>query len=177
MRVLRAIALSILAAVGCNLPKDVTTHPQPVPPESTFAVLPPFTPTVVPPESHGEKDKTLAYWKKLKEIMERQPKADQYPEFVKESRRTVDDIRSLPAVGVDPELLEHAEALARYLDRFLSMVEFTKDNATVARRQPGFEKAIVESGQRAIDVSSQVRGLRGKLSYRYSVEFPAVRGA
>jgi hypothetical protein len=76
---------------------------------------------------------------------------------------------------VDAELLDHAEALARYCDHFLTLIEFAHDNPNTVRRMPGYEATVTESRHRALDVSSRVRGLRARLSQRYGTEFPAVK--
>jgi hypothetical protein len=161
--------------VSGRLPPDVTHHPQAEPATGAFAPLPAFTPTPFAESQKGDRDKTLTYWKGVKEILERKGSSSSFSDSVNEAKKMVNDLRALPAVGVDPELLEHVEALARSVDHLMGAIEFAKENPSAARRV-GAEHGIVLCGQQAIDLSSQVRGLRGKLSQRYGVEFPAAKG-
>lgn len=169
----RAVAVCLMAC-GCSSPRPVATAPppappvvQPTPPDTGFAA-------VVPASAVGpaEPTRTLAYWNSIREIAERKPASD-LKTSLKEYKKAAAEIRKLPAVGVDGELLAAAENVARGLDRFAELGGFVTENARQAR-QMGIERTVYEVGTRANEATSQLRGLRAKLSSRYGTEFPPI---
>jgi hypothetical protein len=140
-------------------------------------ILPPVDTT--PPESEfasaggvADAQRTLAYWNQVREIARRKPSED-LKTALSEFKRSAGEIRNLPAVGVDPELLAHAENVARHLDRFAVLGQFVDEHPREARKA-GMAQPLLDAWGRVSDANSRLKGLRAKLSSRYGTEFPSV---
>ena len=175
MRILPAGVIALALASGCTMPRDVVSRP--LQPAETAVVetgteFASATPSVI---AGGPVDraKTLAYWKRVKEVAERKP-SDDLDELPGEYRRAAREIRARAAVGVDGELLAHAENVARRLERFASLGEFTNKHSAEARRIERTPNTILQTGMEVHDAISQLKGLRAKLSQRHGLEFPAI---
>jgi hypothetical protein len=145
-------------------------------------VLPPVPPPVetVPLESDfasaagglGDAQRTLAYWNKLREIAGRKS-SENLTTALSECKRSVSEIRNLPAVGVDAELLAYAENLARHLDRLVVIGQFADEHPREARKA-GMAQPLIDAWERTNDATSRLKGLRAKLSNRHGTEFPPI---
>ena len=143
------------------------------------SALPPIDTTALPESDFasaagglGDAQRTLAYWNQLREIARRKS-SENLKTALSEYKRSAGEIRNLPAVGVDPELLAHAENLARHLDRFAGFGQFVDEHPREARRV-GMGPSLTDAWERTSDATSRLKGLRAKLSNRYGIEFPPI---
>ena len=177
MRVLVAwsSAASFAVATGCTVPRDVVSSPPPTPEVVAVEAGGEFASAVPLAVAGGPVDaaKTLDYWNRVREIFERRRSKD-LKVLIGEYGRAVEEIRALPAVGVDGELLAHAENVARRLEGFASLGSLGLEHPAEVRRINGIERTVLNSGMAVEDATSQLKGLRAKLSQRHGMEFPAI---
>jgi hypothetical protein len=165
---LAPVVVSVVLLGGC-----VSTPQPPVLPP----VLPPINTTATAETDFAslaggvcDVQRTLAYWNRVREIARRKSSED-FKTALGECKRSVGEIRNLPAVGVDPELLAHAENLARHLDRVVVLGQFADEHPRETRKA-GMGPSLIDAWEQANDATSRLKGLRAKLSNRYGTEFP-----
>jgi hypothetical protein len=162
---LAPVVASVALLAGCATTPEAPALPPAdlaAPPESEFASA----------AGPADAQRTLAYWNRVREVARRKPPED-LKAALAEFKRSAAEIRALPAVGVDHELLAHAEGVARHLDRFATLGQFVDGHPREAR-QAGMKQPLVEAWGRGGDATSRLKGLRAKLSSRYGIEFPPV---
>jgi hypothetical protein len=173
MRLTHLLALGVAFLAGCASTSEVYQLPPAVetalatPPESNFATAP------FADSSIADSQKTLGYWKKLKEIVERKS-SDDLKTAMAECKHSVNEIRKIPAVGVDGELLATSEHAARTLERLLIVGDFAMELTKSEARRLGLDRSILNLWEQSNQSVSQLKGLRAKLSNRYGIEFPSM---
>jgi hypothetical protein len=157
----------VLGCVGLREPQSPAVTAALAPPEAVTAAA-------YAVASPADPKKTLDYWMKIREITER--KSSKEPKTcLAECKRDVMEIRAIPAIGVDGELLACGENIARQCDRVAVLLESYIEYPRIGRYIAGFDRAIFDSTVQINDSVSCLRGLRAKLSTRYGTEFPAIK--
>jgi len=159
----RALALLLCSGfisttIGCFLP----TSQKPEPPPNAG------------PQT-GDKEHTLEYWGKVREVMrQKSGPSDNLQQVASLVRRQADTVRRLSIDGVDRELYETANTIAHYQEKQLKAADTASYNAASLRADPDLSKTYMDAGQHVTAAIEALKTLRSKLSARYGIPFPAV---
>jgi hypothetical protein len=123
----------------------------------------------------GDKDHTLEYWGKVREVMsQKAARTDTIQQVAVMVRRQADTVRRLSIDGVDKELYETANTIAHYQEKQLKAADAASYNPASLRADPEMSKAYVDAGQHVTAAMERLKALRGILSTRYGVQFPPI---
>jgi len=128
-----------------------------------------------PGPASGDKEHTLDYWGKVREVMsQKATRTDTMQQVAVMLRRQADTIRRLPIDGVDRELYETANTVAHYQEKQLKAADAASYNAASLRADPELSNTYKDAGMHLTAAVEALKALRGKLSARYGVQFPPI---
>jgi hypothetical protein len=117
---------------------------------------------------------TLSYWKGLTPFL-KVATGDELRREVPKCSQHADAICKLPVMGVDPELVEKALALARELKNAADIGLYLTEDGSAFLRPPSesARREFDQTFQLTVEAGDAVKAMRPVLSQRYQVEFPA----
>ncbi len=128
-----------------------------------------------PGPATGDKDHTLEYWGKVREVL--QLRTETQADLRRVSalvRKQADTIRRLPVDGVDTELVIAANAVAQSQEKQLKTADAADYSAKTIRLDPDLKREYVSAGQQTTSALANLKDLAAKLSARYRVSFPPI---
>jgi len=123
--------------------------------------------------ANGDADRTLNYWNGLRGVMSQRSKSDDLRALTKLVLQQSETIRALPTQGVDPELVEAANAVAKCQDKVIEMAEIADFQLAGLRGSPVMAKEFAQANQQASAAVARLAQLHSRLSTRYKVSFTA----
>ena len=158
----RAPGILLLAAVFVTVIGCFTTGSQTV---ETADIGPPT----------GDKDHTLEYWGKVREVMRlRSDGPSDLRQLSEAVRKQADTVRHLQIDGVDMELIVAANAVAQSQEKMLKVVDAANCNIANIRVDPELKTSYTSAGQQIATAMANLKALAPRLSARYKVTFPPI---
>jgi hypothetical protein len=122
----------------------------------------------------GDRDRTLEYWGKLRDILRTETRSNDLREVGAVVRHQAEAIRNLSPENVDVELVAAADALVRSQEQVLEAGELAGFNPVAIRGAPEVLRMYTEAGKRSAAATARLKNLGPTLAARYGVAFPAL---
>ena len=158
----RTLGLVLLVGIAAPLVGCFTTEPQP--PEPITAVGPPV----------GEKNHTLEYWGKVRDVMQLKSTSPEMRQVAAVVQRQADTVRKLQTDDVDHDLYVAALAVAQSQEKLLKAAEAAGYSPAALRADPDLKKSYSSACQQIAAATAYLKALQPKLSARYGVPFPPI---
>jgi hypothetical protein len=158
----RTLGLALLVGIVAPLVGCFTTEPKP---QEQVASLGPPT---------GEKNHTLEYWGKVREVMQLKSTSPDMRQVAAVVKRQADTVRKLQTDDVDHDLYVAALSIAQCQDKLLMAAETAGYSPAALRADPDLKKSYSSACQQIAAATAYLKALQPKLSARYGVPFPPI---
>jgi hypothetical protein len=140
-----------------------------------------FTPESKSPEAAvkagpatGDKDRTLEYWDKVREVLQVKSTAVNMRAEAAIVQRQADAIRRLPIDGVDHDLYVAALQVAQNQDKMLKAADAAGFRPSALQGDPELKAAYSAACQQITSATAYLKSLQPVLSARYHVKFSPI---
>jgi hypothetical protein len=122
----------------------------------------------------GDKEHTLEYWGKVREVMRQKTGSNDMQVVATMVRQQAETVRRLPIDGVDYELCVAACAVAQYQEKMLKAAQAASYNPASLRTDPALKKTYMDACQQIATAMVDLKALHTRLTARYGVTFPPI---
>jgi hypothetical protein len=122
----------------------------------------------------GEKEPTLEYWNKVREVMRLKTTSSDMRQVAAIVQRQADAVRQLPIQGVDKDLYVAALAVAQNQDKELKTAEAAGYSPAALRADPELRKSYSDASQQVTAAITRLKALAPTLSARYGAPFAPI---
>jgi hypothetical protein len=158
----RTLGLILLAGIIAPLVGCFTGKPLPA--EPVAGVGPPT----------GEKNHTLEYWGKVREVMQLKSTSSDMRQVAAVVQRQADTVRKLQTDDVDHDLYVAALSVAQSQDKLLKAADAAGYSPAALRADPDLKKSYSSACQQIAAATAYLKSLQPKLSARYGIPFPPI---